>query len=119
MEDKSRWVLSLRKKQDCQKLKSLPAERRSTLVFAVDVAHGQSRFSSSISEADESSAEQLASAFDAAGISCKTLVGTTPTQQRLQLLQDFRDGRFQVLVNCAILTEGADVPAIDCVRERL
>lgn len=68
--------------------------------------------------ADGSSAEQLASAFHAAEISCRTLVGTTPTQQRLQLLQDFRDGRFQVLVNCAILTEGADVPAIDCVRKR-
>lgn len=27
----------------------------------------------------------------------------------------FRQGDFPVLVNCEVLTEGADVPEIDCV----
>lgn len=39
----------------------------------------------------------------------------TPLKERKELLDDFRAGVFQVLVNCAILTEGADVPNIDCV----
>jgi len=39
----------------------------------------------------------------------------THAKGRQQLLDDFRAGLFPVLVNCAILTEGADIPNIDCV----
>ncbi|EPQ29959.1 uncharacterized protein PFL1_02631 [Pseudozyma flocculosa PF-1] len=74
-------------------------QRRSTLVFAVNVQH----------------VEDLTRTFCDAGIEARCLHGGTPMLERRQLLQDFRAGRFPVLVNCAILTEGADVPAIDCV----
>lgn len=60
-------------------------------------------------------ANVLASAFRDRGIDARVLVGTTAPRQRLELLDDFRQGVFPVLVNCAILTEGADVPSIDCV----
>lgn len=62
-----------------------------------------------------SKATVLYHAFKERGIDARVLVGATPAHQRAALLQDFKDGLYPVLVNCAILTEGADVPAIDCV----
>ncbi|PWN40929.1 P-loop containing nucleoside triphosphate hydrolase protein [Ceraceosorus guamensis] len=73
--------------------------RRSTLVFCVNIAH----------------VESLTAEFRQAGIDARWLHGSTPIRERRQLLQDFKDGVYPVLVNCAVLTEGADVPAIDCV----
>ncbi|CEH13958.1 p-loop containing nucleoside triphosphate hydrolase protein [Ceraceosorus bombacis] len=73
--------------------------RRSTLVFCVNIAH----------------VESLTAEFRQAGIDARWLHGSTPIRERRQLLQDFENGVYPVLVNCAVLTEGADVPAIDCV----
>lgn len=73
--------------------------RRSTLIFAVNIEHVQ----------------DLTATFRNAGIDARYLHGGTPMSERRQLLEDFRNGVYPVLVNCAILTEGADVPAIDCV----
>ncbi|CBQ70866.1 conserved hypothetical protein [Sporisorium reilianum SRZ2] len=73
--------------------------RRSTLIFAVNIQHVQ----------------DLTHTFRDAGIDARYLHGGTPMLERRQLLEDFRNGVYPVLVNCAILTEGADVPAIDCV----
>ncbi|GAW06115.1 P-loop containing nucleoside triphosphate hydrolase protein [Lentinula edodes] len=39
----------------------------------------------------------------------------TPIAERKALIASFKAGQFPVLVNCAILTEGADIPNIDCV----
>jgi ATP-dependent helicase IRC3 len=36
-------------------------------------------------------------------------------KERKQLLEDFKQGHYRVLVNCAILTEGFDLPQIDAV----
>nr|CDI57042.1 p-loop containing nucleoside triphosphate hydrolase protein [Melanopsichium pennsylvanicum 4] len=73
--------------------------RRSTLIFAVNIQHVQ----------------DLTATFRNAGVDARYLHGGTPMMQRRQLLEDFRNGVYPILVNCAILTEGADVPAIDCV----
>ncbi|KAN0060153.1 putative ATP-dependent helicase IRC3 [Thecaphora frezii] len=75
------------------------SQRRSTLIFAVNIQH----------------VADLTATFRQAGIDARYLHGGTPMLERRQLLRDFRKGVFPVLVNCAILTEGADVPAIDCV----
>ncbi|GAA96215.1 hypothetical protein E5Q_02879 [Mixia osmundae IAM 14324] len=73
--------------------------RKSTLVFAVNVAH----------------VVALTNAFRAIGVEARYIFAGTPLGERQTLLSDFRAGVFPVLVNCAILTEGADVPNIDCV----
>lgn len=39
----------------------------------------------------------------------------TPKDERRQMLADFREGRFQFLVNVGILTEGWDEPTVECV----
>ncbi|KAG9034116.1 hypothetical protein FRB95_013761 [Tulasnella sp. JGI-2019a] len=75
------------------------SERKSTLVFCVNVQH----------------VKDLTAVFRKAGIDARYVTGSTPAMERKELLDAFRRADFPVLVNCAILTEGADVPNIDCV----
>ncbi|KAJ2886159.1 DEAD DEAH box helicase [Coemansia aciculifera] len=78
---------------------TLAESRKSTLVFAVDVAH----------------ARALVASFIHYGTKAEAVFGTTPTAERERILSDFRSGTLPVLVNCGILTEGTDIPNIDCV----
>ncbi|KDE03505.1 hypothetical protein MVLG_06017 [Microbotryum lychnidis-dioicae p1A1 Lamole] len=73
--------------------------RRSTLVFAVDVNHVVS----------------LTNAFREQGIDARFVHQGIKIRDREQIYDAFRKGEIQVLVNCSILTEGADFPFIDCV----
>ncbi|KAI0361525.1 P-loop containing nucleoside triphosphate hydrolase protein [Trametes cingulata] len=75
------------------------ADRKSTLVFCVNLAH----------------VSKLTAAFRAAGVDARYLHAQTPAAERKALVEAFRAGKFPVLVNCAVLTEGADIPNIDCV----
>lgn len=91
-------------------------DRRSTLVFAINVEHVLS----------------LTNAFRAAGIDARFVYEGTPPKERVATLAGFRALEFPVLVNCGrrpeslrddpalshlsgILTEGADFPGIDTV----
>ncbi|KAF8306196.1 P-loop containing nucleoside triphosphate hydrolase protein [Clavulina sp. PMI_390] len=73
--------------------------RKSTLIFCVNIAH----------------VVQLTNLFRQAGVDARYLHAKTPAHERKTLLDDFRGGKIPVLVNCAILTEGADIPNVDCV----
>ena len=93
------------------------ATRRSTLVFCVNLAH----------------VSDLTKTFREAGIDARYLYAQTPALERQALVAGFKSGAFPVLVNCgaflqilangsvimseraAILTEGADIPNIDCI----
>ncbi|GAA6008126.1 hypothetical protein JCM10207_007038 [Rhodosporidiobolus poonsookiae] len=74
-------------------------DRRSTLVFAVSVAHVVS----------------LTNEFRERGVDARFVYADTKQAQREELYRAFKAGEFPVLVNCGILTEGADFPVIDCV----
>ncbi|CAO1631835.1 unnamed protein product [Sympodiomycopsis kandeliae] len=80
-------------------LKKTGSTRRSTLVFATDVQHTM----------------DLTVEYRKAGIDARYLHGGTSIKERKQLLADFKAGQYPVLINCAILTEGFDLPQIDCV----
>ncbi|ORY06346.1 P-loop containing nucleoside triphosphate hydrolase protein [Basidiobolus meristosporus CBS 931.73] len=75
------------------------ADRASTLVFAVDIKH----------------AETLAELFTSYGVEAKCVTSKTHNTSRAEILADFRARKFPVLINCGILTEGTDIPGIDCV----
>ncbi|KAI0788480.1 P-loop containing nucleoside triphosphate hydrolase protein [Abortiporus biennis] len=75
------------------------ADRKTTLVFCVNLAH----------------VRELTNAFRAAGVDARYIHSGTLMKERTALVSEFRAGTFPVLVNCAILTEGADIPNIDCV----
>ncbi|KAH9470607.1 hypothetical protein Pst134EA_007854 [Puccinia striiformis f. sp. tritici] len=75
------------------------ATRKSTLIFTVNILHMY----------------RLANQFREAGIDARVIFSGTPPSERKVLLDEFRSSKFPVLVNCAVLTEGADVPNVDCV----
>ena len=74
-------------------------ERKSTLVFCVDLDHVSS----------------LTSAFRKHGIDAQYITGVTRKFVRRDRLQAFKDRKFPVLLNCGVFTEGTDIPNIDCV----
>jgi ATP-dependent helicase IRC3 len=75
------------------------AKNRRTVAFCVNVAH----------------AHNLADAFKRHGITAEAIHGGTPSDERGDLLERFRNGSIEVLTNCQILTEGWDCPAVDCI----
>lgn len=74
-------------------------ERKSTLVFCVDLAH----------------VAGLTNCFRQHGIDARFVTGDTPKADRCARLDAFRNGEYPVLVNCGVFTEGTDIPNIDCV----
>ncbi|KAJ1866572.1 DEAD DEAH box helicase [Coemansia sp. RSA 989] len=82
-----------------QAYRSLAAGRKSVLVFAVDVAH----------------AKALTQLFNRYQVNAHCVLGSTSAGERERILHAFRESRIPVVVNCGILTEGTDIPNIDCV----
>lgn len=59
--------------------------------------------------------EALADALSTSGIPTAVVVGSTTSEDRRDLFDDFTAGRIQALVTVQVLTEGTDLPACDCV----
>jgi superfamily II DNA or RNA helicase len=72
---------------------------RKVLAFTATVAH----------------AEHLTATFQAAGIPADWVDGTMPRDHRRAKLKAFAQGEIKVLSNCAVLTEGYDETALDCI----
>ncbi|KAG6862363.1 hypothetical protein C0995_011803 [Termitomyces sp. Mi166 len=75
------------------------ATRKSTLVFCVNIPH----------------VVALTQTFRIHGIDARYVYAKTPRAERQALIASFKAGQFPVLINCSILTEGTDIPNIDCV----
>lgn len=84
--------------QTAQVIEEYCAQRR-PIVFMPDVA----------------TAHATVDALERRGISAAAVDGTTGRETRLAIYEQFRRGRIRVLVNCMVLTEGADFPWADCV----
>ncbi len=84
-----RTWLSMRKKHDF----------KSTIIFAVDVNHVVS----------------LTKLFMSKNIGAQYVTGTTKPTERKKIVDDFKDGKIPVLINCGVFTEGTDIPGIDCL----
>ena len=59
--------------------------------------------------------QEACSHLQMAGFSAAYVTGTTPKDERAEILKKFGEGEIQVLCNCMILTEGVDIPSIDCI----
>ena len=64
-----------------------------------------------------SDAYELAAKFNDADIPAAAADGTTPKTERAQILDDFYNGKYQVLCNVGLYTEGLDVPMVSCVHQ--
>ena len=74
------------------------AEGARSVVFAVDVKHSKT----------------IARAFREAGIAAEHLDGTTKREERDAILARLASGETKVVCNCQVLTEGWDLPALEC-----
>ncbi len=60
-------------------------------------------------------AEDLAGYFQEQGIACKWLHSELDAFERVELLRDLREGKFEVLVGVNLLREGLDLPEVSLV----
>lgn len=91
--------IPLRNKIVFESWKKFAPGRKSTLVFAVDMEHTLT----------------LCNVFRERGVDAEFVTSKTPAAERRDILNRFYNGAFPVLVNCGILTEGTDIPGIDCI----
>jgi superfamily II DNA or RNA helicase len=75
------------------------ADNRQTVVFTTTVAHSVA----------------VCEAFKEVGIIAEHIDGGTDKQERSEILYRFRAGDTNIICNCAVLTEGIDIPDISCV----
>lgn len=75
------------------------AQGRSTVVFAVSVAHSKA----------------LCEAFAAAGAQVGHIDGDTPEPERAETLRKLETGAIGVVCNVGVLTEGWDMPSCKCM----
>jgi superfamily II DNA or RNA helicase len=61
------------------------------------------------------SAHYIAAEFNDAGISARSVDGTTPQDIRDSIVDMFRNQKLKILVNVNLFTEGVDLPNVDCV----
>ena len=74
------------------------AAGKRTVLFAVDVPHSKA----------------ITHAFREAGVAAEHLDGSTPPEMRDAILERLRTGQTLVVSNCMVLTEGWDLPALEC-----
>lgn len=70
---------------------------KSTLVFCVSIEHCMT----------------LCGVLQENGVNAQYVTSKTVRHERLTILQDFKDGKIQVLCNVLVFTEGTDIPNID------
>lgn len=75
------------------------ASERPTMIFTASVAQ----------------AKHLAEYFRGQDVAAAWASGETPKPERAQIISDYMAGRLQVIVNCALWTEGFDAPRTSCV----
>jgi len=75
------------------------ASDRHTIVFAVDIAH----------------CEALHDRFRELGVSSASLHVKKTVEQREEIVQQFKSGEIQVLVNVSIASYGFDAPSVNCI----
>ena len=73
--------------------------RKSTIVFALGVDH----------------VNALREEFNQIGVRAEAITGNTSEAIRIGILEEFARGDLPVLLNCAVLTEGTDLPVTDCI----
>ena len=60
--------------------------------------------------------KEYTEAYCRAGYAAEHIDGETPEAERTAILTRFREGETQILCNCNIVTEGFDLPEMECVQ---
>ena len=76
------------------------AQGKKGIVYAIDKAHAQ----------------HIAEYYCAQGIRCCMIEAKTPVRERQQLVDDYRNGKVDVIVNVDIFSEGFDCPEVEFIQ---
>ena len=76
------------------------ANGKRCVVFSINVEHSQA----------------IAARYNQAGISAYHLDGNTPSEERRETLEKFRQGELKVISNCQLFDEGLDIPSLEAVQ---
>ncbi len=76
------------------------ADGKKGIVYAISIDH----------------ARRIAAYYNEQGIRTAAIDSQTPKEERRQLVEDFRQGRIQVLVNVDVFSEGFDCPDVEFVQ---
>lgn len=79
------------------------------------VEHASSRTRTLVFTPTVAVADEVAYECRMEGFAAEMVSGETPLEERRAILRRFEAGETSVLANCAVLTEGYDCPAVDCV----
>jgi superfamily II DNA or RNA helicase len=74
-------------------------ENRKTIFFTISVEHANALFNE----------------FKKKNVSAVVITGKTPVKERNLIIEDFKSGKINVLINVDILTEGFDDPSVQCI----
>lgn len=74
------------------------ANGKQALAYCVNIKHSKS----------------ICELFNSNGISAQHMDATTPEKERDKLMQDFKDGKYQILCNCNLISEGITLPECEC-----
>ena len=76
------------------------ADGRKGIVYAISISH----------------ARNIAEYYNNKGINAVAIDSKTPAKERKRLVDDFRQGRIQVLVNVDVFSEGFDCPDVEFIQ---
>ena len=65
---------------------------------------------------DRNHARHITEYYQRQGVNCCWIEAKTPTAERDRLVQEYRDGLIDVVVNVDILSEGADFPEVEFIQ---
>lgn len=72
---------------------------KSTMLFGVDINH----------------VTTLYGLFQSNGINAQYVTSKTKKAERDLIVENFKNGKIEILMNCGIFTEGTNIPNIDCI----
>jgi len=75
------------------------ADKKRTIAYCTSVKH----------------AEQVSNTFNDAGYTSSSIDAKTPKKERERIIEDFKNGKIQILCNCDLISFGFDVPDCDCI----
>jgi superfamily II DNA or RNA helicase len=90
-------------------------EEASVDIAKAVTAHAAGRYRILVFVPTVASANRLSDQFEDWGLATEVVVGTTDKLKRSFIYQSLRDGDIRVIVSVGVLTEGFDLPAIDCI----
>ena len=74
------------------------ANEKQSIAYCVNIKHSK----------------QICKLFIENGISAKHIDSLTPEKEREEIIKEFKDGKFKILCNCNLISEGITLPECEC-----